>query len=308
MTVDEDNASRMAAFMSGKYDLGWEYPGAINRTDWVQIKDTLKSKRPQLRTARSSLANVMSHISMRTDQKPFSDVRVRQAISLAVDRKGIIDAVAGGRGGRATRRSRRPCATGRIPWDQLGEGAQVLPVRPRGGEAAARRRRLSQRLPRHRLLHPLRLDDLGRHHEAPPEEAQGRRRRRQAGPEGIRRLHRDVLLRQFPLDDLRPADAATWSRTTSSTASTIPGELKNQSHINDPVVADLLVRQRRTFDLAKRRELVYEIQRYLAKQQYYTQLWSAVIYIAVWEGALKNYGPNHGYDYGGRLLAAWLDR
>ena len=51
-----------------------------------------------------------------------------------------------------------------------------------------------------------------------------------------------------------------------------PGELKNQSHINDPVVADMLVRQRRTFDLAKRRELVFEIQRYLAKQQYYAQL------------------------------------
>ena len=30
--------------------------------------------------------------------------------------------------------------------------------------------------------------------------------------------------------------------------------------------------------------------------------------IAVWEGALKNYEPNLGYDYGGRLVAAWLDR
>jgi hypothetical protein len=30
--------------------------------------------------------------------------------------------------------------------------------------------------------------------------------------------------------------------------------------------------------------------------------------IAVWDGALKNYGPNHGYDYGGRLMAAWLER
>jgi len=28
----------------------------------------------------------------------------------------------------------------------------------------------------------------------------------------------------------------------------------------------------------------------------------------VWIGAKLNYGPNLGYDYGGRLLAAWLDR
>ena len=29
--VDEDNASRMSAFLAGKYDLGWENPGTINR-------------------------------------------------------------------------------------------------------------------------------------------------------------------------------------------------------------------------------------------------------------------------------------
>ena len=50
VTVDEDNASRMAAFIAGKYDLGWEFPGTINRADWVQIKDTLKQKRPKLQT------------------------------------------------------------------------------------------------------------------------------------------------------------------------------------------------------------------------------------------------------------------
>ncbi len=48
--VDEDNASRMAAFIAGKYDLGWEFPGQINRTDWVQIKDTLKQRRPNPKT------------------------------------------------------------------------------------------------------------------------------------------------------------------------------------------------------------------------------------------------------------------
>jgi len=86
-----------------------------------------------------------------------------------------------------------------------------------------------------------------------------------------------------------------------------PGELKNQSHINDPIVADMLVRQRRTLDVAKRREVIYEIQRYLAKQQYYIQM-ASPIQVAVWDGALKNYATNVSYDYGGRLMAAWLDR
>ena len=60
-------------------------------------------------------------------------------------------------------------------------------------------------------------------------------------------------------------------------------------------------------DVAKRREIIFDIQRYLAKQQYYVQMPSA-IQIAVWDGALKNYAPNVSYDYGGRLVAAWLDR
>jgi hypothetical protein len=60
-------------------------------------------------------------------------------------------------------------------------------------------------------------------------------------------------------------------------------------------------------DVAKRREVIYNIQRYLANQQYYVQMGSAV-QIAVWEGALKNYATNVSYDYGGRLQAAWLDR
>jgi len=69
----------------------------------------------------------------------------------------------------------------------------------------------------------------------------------------------------------------------------------------------MLMRQGRTLDPAKRRLIIFDIQRYLAKQQYYVQLASAV-YIAVWDRALKNYGPNLGFDWGGRLTAAWLDR
>ena len=89
-TVDEDNASRMASFLSGKYDLGWEFPGTIARVDWVQVKGTLAQRRPNLKTAEFP-SPVMNHISMRTDQKPFSDVRVRRAMSMAIDCKAIID-------------------------------------------------------------------------------------------------------------------------------------------------------------------------------------------------------------------------
>src|SRR4029450_2133811 len=118
--VDEHNASRMAAFLGGKYDLGWEFMGIINRVDWVQIKDVLKSKRPRLQTVEFTTP-VMSHISMRTDKAPYSDVGVRRAMSMAIDRKCIIDALYEGVGvlNPAVPTALRDWS---IPMDQLGEG------------------------------------------------------------------------------------------------------------------------------------------------------------------------------------------
>jgi peptide/nickel transport system substrate-binding protein len=304
LTVDEDNASRMAAFLSGKYDLGWEFPGTINRTDWVQIKDTLKTKRPNLKTLEYP-SPVMTHISMRADQKPFSDARVRHAMSLAIDRKAIIDAVFEGVG---VMNPPVPAALREwsIPFDKLGEGARYYKYDP------AEAKRL--------------LAAAGYPNGFP-------------GSMCFTTYGSTILvdLMQLVTKDLRAVgiDAKIDQKEYGAYISTcfygkfdsmtlgpqtgflepdnflfgqyFPEELKNQSHITDPVVADMLVRQRRMFDVAKRRELIYDIQRHLAKQQYYVQMPSGV-YIAVWEGALKNYGPNMGYDYGGRLMAAWLDR
>src|SRR5207237_1892285 len=70
----------------------------------------------------------------RTARPPFSDVRVRQAISLAVDRQGILDAVAEGVG---TFNPAFPAALSdwAVPVDQLGDGTRYFKPDP----AAARR-------------------------------------------------------------------------------------------------------------------------------------------------------------------------
>jgi peptide/nickel transport system substrate-binding protein len=302
--VDEDNASRMAAFLAGKYDLGWEFMGIINRVDWVQIKDVLKQKRPRLQTVEFTTP-VMSHISMRTDKAPFSDVRVRRAMSMAIDRKAIIDSLYEGVG---VLNPAVPTALKEwsIPMDQLGEGFANYKYDP----AAAKK-----------LLAEAGL-------------ASGFSATMEFTTYGSTIL---VDMSQLVLKYLKDVgiDAKLVTKEYGAYISTTfygkfdtlafgpqtgfqepdnhlfgqyyPGELKNQSHINDPVVADMLIRQRRTPDLAKRREVVFDIQRHLAKQQYYVQMPSPT-HVAVWESAVKNYAPNHGYDYGGRLMAAWLDR
>ena len=87
-----------------------------------------------------------------------------------------------------------------------------------------------------------------------------------------------------------------------------PGELKNQSHFNDPVVADMLIRQRRTADLAKRKELIFEIQRYLAKQQYYVQMPSPVARRASGTARSRTTRRTSATTTAGGCHAAWLDR
>jgi len=303
-TVDEDNASRMAAFIVGKYDLGWEFPGQINRPDWVQIKDTLKQKRPRLQTVEFP-SNVMTHISMRADQKPFNDPRVRQAMSLAIDRQAILDATAEGVG---VFNPPVPAALKEwaLPMEQLGEGAKYYKYDPKEAKRLLGEAGYPNGFPASicfTTYGSTALVDAA-----------------QLVLKYLKNVGIDSKLDQKEYGAYISTcfygkfDSLTYGPQTPFLepdnflfGQYYPGEMKNQSHINDPVVADMLIRQRRTHEIAKRREIIHDIQRHLAKQQYYTQLASGV-YIAVWDSALKNYGPNLGYDYGGRLLAAWLDR
>ncbi|MGH7356676.1 MAG: hypothetical protein ACRELS_19135, partial [Candidatus Rokuibacteriota bacterium] len=87
----------------------------------------------------------------------------------------------------------------------------------------------------------------------------------------------------------------------------MPGQITNASGVNDPKLTDMLKNQRRIFDTAKRREALYDIQRYLASQVYYLYGPSGNV-VSAWEPYVKNFGPNFGHDYGGRLMAAWLDK
>src|SRR5262249_47404050 len=58
---------------------------------------------------------------------------------------------------------------------------------------------------------------------------------------------------------------------------------------------------------AKRREIVYDIQRYLAEQVYYAYD-PSILTVAAWEPYVKNFAPNIGHDYGGRPPGALVDQ
>src|SRR5688500_7750483 len=68
------------------------------------------------------LSNVTERLYMRTDQPPFNDVRVRRAISMAIDRQAIIEAVY--LRGEPSPAIPRGLTEWSLPIDQLGAGAK----------------------------------------------------------------------------------------------------------------------------------------------------------------------------------------
>jgi len=74
-------------------------------------------------------------------------------------------------------------------------------------------------------------------------------------------------------------------------------------------LTEMIKLQWRTFDVAKRRDIVYDIERYLSQQAYYLYPSpSAAKVVGAWEPYVKNYMPNIGNDYRGHMMAAWLDK
>jgi hypothetical protein len=48
-----------------------------------------------------------------------------------------------------------------------------------------------------------------------------------------------------------------------------PDQPRNSGHVNDPTLTAMLKEQRRTRDLAARKQILFDMQRYVAAQQYY---------------------------------------
>ena len=110
-------------YRTGQLDCG---PG-INWAVRQQDLEALKKTHPHLRY-QDYLSQSGSVVTMRTDMPPFTDVRVRRAISHAIDRQAIIEAVWGR--GAPTPAVSRGLVEWALPIDQLGAGAQYYEYDP----------------------------------------------------------------------------------------------------------------------------------------------------------------------------------
>ena len=72
-------------------------------------------------------------------------------------------------------------------------------------------------------------------------------------------------------------------------------------------LGDFAVRRNPVYYAEARKQLIYDIQRYVAEQQYSVYLNSNTI-TSSWQPYVKNFAPNHSFDYGNRAAALWLER
>ena len=101
--------------------------------------------------------------------------------------------------------------------------------------------------------------------------------------------------------------AVAWDPDDALYGPYIPEQPRNRGHVSDPKLTAMVKEQRRMKDPDARKKLVFDIQRYIADQQYYVCL-ASPLFTGSWQPYVKNHSCNVTFDYGSRVAALWLDR
>jgi peptide/nickel transport system substrate-binding protein len=297
--VIPDESTGLAMYRTGQLDCG---PG-INWAIRQQDLEALKQSHPHLRY-QDFLSQTAGVLNMRTDMPPFTDVRVRRAISHAIDRQALIEAV-WGRGAPSSAVA-RGLVEWTVPIDQLGAGARYYEYDPK----EARRLLAEAGFPKGFKTQLTVTSGLTR--DLVDDAQLVQRYLKDVGIDAELKIQEYgayvATTVQGKFEGLaRTPTGVTWEPDGRLYRAYASDSSRNVGHVNDPTLTAMLKEQRRTKDLEARKKLIFEIQRYVAEQQYYVYLNSNTITTS-WQPYVKNFAPNHSFDYGNRAAALWLER
>src|SRR5215475_14415132 len=300
-TVVNDPSAALAMYRGGQLDCGPAPWWSVRQED----VDSVKKTHPHLRY-QDFLSTVSHAIYMRTDQAPFNDVRVRRAISHAVDRQAIIDAVF--IKGELTPAISRGLSEWSPRIDELGAGARYYQHDPK----EARRLLAEAGVLKGFKTHMSTTAGTGAGRQITDAAQLAQRYLKEVGIEAELKIQEygaymaTTWAGKFDGMAFGPISNA-WEPDSVLYGLYAPDQPRNMGHVNDPTITAMLKEQRRTQGREARKQLIFDIQRRIAEQQYYVYLYCAG-FTGSWYPYVKNFAPNTTYDYGGRSAALWLDR
>src|SRR5215831_17828711 len=303
LTIDADPASRFSGWLSGKYDFGPEYQQVVRRTDL----EIARPRKPGLQTA-EYVWFTGGYTAVKLDQEPFKDLRVRRAMGRASNWREFLESSPHALGQGAPNMA--------VPAASADWSIPLGDLTPEGRELYEQDIASAKRL--------LAQAGYPNGFKVPCESTAG------YGPDYVDRM--SITLKNWKAagidTDLKLKEYGAYISTTIYGkfekltfglrgaqvvadpylyTSLMPGQPLNSAGVNDGRLAEMIKLQRRTTDPVKRRDIMWDIQRHVAHQAYYLYDASQKV-VSAWEPYVKNFAPNNGFDYGGRLMAVWLDK
>ena len=297
--VLEDDAAGLAAYRTGQIDCAPWHWWVVRHPDL----DLFRKSFPH-HNYREMISPVTTGLYMRTDKPPFNDVRVRRAISHAVDRREIIDSVFGK--GEPTPAISRGAPEWSPRIDQLGRGATYYRHDPKEARRLLAEAGFPQGFKTQLNVTPGYGSDLVDAFQIV------QRQLKVAGIDAELKLQEygayisTTFLGKYEGMAMGPFSIA-WEPHSTLYGMYMPNQSRNSGYVNDPKMTAMLKEQMRVKDVETRRQIVFDIQRYAAEQQYYVYLYCTGL-TGSWAPSVKGFAPNMTFDYGSRVAALWLER